>query len=269
MAGALFDPVLSWWQLLLIALGLVLVGEVGHLLGRRHPSEHLDEKKSHAGISVGALLGLLGLMLAFSFGIVESRFHERKKLVLEEANAIGTAYLRADMIPPPHRERTRDLLKLYVDVRLLWTDSDDLERAIERSSALQNALWSEATAASVANPQSLPVSNFVVTLNPMFDLRESRITVALHQRLPPTILLMLYTTAVLSIGVFGYSTGLSRTRSLMPTAAVVLAITAVVALIVDLDNPGSRLFAISQSALRDVQESMRSAPRPAVVSPSG
>lgn len=252
----LLSPLLSWWQLLLIAIGLMVVGEAGFLLGRRHHDESVPEKKSQASIHVAALLGLLGLMLAFSFGVVESRYSERKALVLEEANSIGTTYLRAKMLPAPHDERIQALLRRYVSLRIGHQTAEQLERAIRESTGLQTQLWNEATAVATANPTSLPVSNFVQSLNDTLDLQESRITVALHQRLPSTILLMLFTIAGLSIGVLGFGAGLGRTRSIVPTISLVLAITAVVTLIVDLDNPGSGMFRVSQSAMVDLQHSM-------------
>lgn len=256
MAPAVLAPLLTWWQLLVIAVLLLGVSELGFLLGRRHRSSKVGEKKSQAGVHVAALLGLLGLMLAFCFGVVESRFSERKALVLKEANSIGTTYLRAKMLPEPHDARVRSLLRSYVELRIGHQTPEALEQAIRGSTELQRLLWNEATEVATANPGSLPVSNFVLSLNDTIDLQESRVTVALHQRLPGTIVLTLYTIAALAIGVLGFVAGLGRTRSIVPTIALVVAISAVVSLIIDLDNPGSRLIRVNQSAMMDLRESM-------------
>src|SRR4051794_14041477 len=94
----LFLDTLEWWALLPMAVAaLLLVSELGYRLGLRESSASLASRKEQTGILGGALLALLGLLLAFSFGIVEARFAERKALVLEDANAIGTTYLRAEM----------------------------------------------------------------------------------------------------------------------------------------------------------------------------
>jgi hypothetical protein len=256
MTHGLLAPLLTWWQLLVIALGLLALGELGFLLGRRHQGENVGEKKSQASVHVAALLGLLGLMLAFCFGIVESRYAERKALVLEEANSIGTTYLRAQMLPSPQAERIQVLLREYVDLRLGHRTPGELEQAIRVSGELQTRIWSEAKEVAAAHPQSMIVAIFIQSLNETFDLQESRITVALHQRLPLSILAMLYTIAALAIGVLGFGAGLGRTRSVLPTTALVLAITAVATLIVSLDSPGSHMFRVNQSAMQDLQQAM-------------
>lgn len=256
MPHGVLAPLLTWWQLLLIALGLLAIGELGFLLGRRHRGENVGEKKSQAGVHVAALLGLLGLMLAFCFGIVESRYSERKALVLEEANSIGTTYLRAQMLPSPQGERIQALLRDYVERRIGYHTPEELQEAIAASSELQTQIWAEATEVADAHPQSMIVAIFVQSLNETFDLQESRVTVALHQRLPLSVLVVLYTIAALSIGVLGLVAGLGRTRSVLPTIALVVAITAVITLIVSLDSPGSHMFRVSQSAMQDLWQTM-------------
>jgi hypothetical protein len=123
---------------------------------------------------------------------------------------------------------------------------------------MQHALWAEATTVGNQMPESEVASLFVQSLNEVIDLHESRLTVALHQRMPAPILLTLCFVSLLSIGLVGYSAGLTRWRSPFPTAALVLAVSSVVVLIVELDRPlGSRLFRVSETAMQDTQERMR------------
>lgn len=251
----LLAPGLSGWWLLVIAGALLIVTELGFRLGHRQRA-FLEEKKAQSNVHVAALLGLLGLLLGFSFSIVETRFGERRSLVVQEANAIGTTYLRAQTLPAPHDERVKALLRQYVDLRVGPKTPEELERKIQESVALHGALWNEARAVAAEQPQSQPVALFERSLNEMIDLHATRKDVILHQRLPPAILVMLYAVAGLSTGLLGFGAGLARTRSLVPTAGLIIAITVVVVLIVDLDKPASSMFNVSQSSFATLQQQM-------------
>jgi hypothetical protein len=120
--------------LLVATVVIVLLStEGGYRLGtyRRHRTE--PEKDAPVGAMVGAMLGLLAFMLAFTFGLAASRFDARRIVLLDEANAIGTAYLRAGLLPEPHRSKIRDLLRAYVDARLEAVQSGSLVQGIARS----------------------------------------------------------------------------------------------------------------------------------------
>ncbi len=249
--------VLHWMLVFLATLAVLLLAtEVGFRLGKRarHPE---PEHKSQTGVLIASVLALLGLLLAFSFSIVEARLLERKQLVLAEANAIGTAYLRADTLPAPMRTRVQSLLRQYVDVRLQATSPAELERTIRESDALHADLWAQVVAAARDAPQSVIVGLFSESaINEVFDLHESRVTVALHQRLPRPILWTLYVVSFLSMALLGYGSGLVRARLTVQTLALVLAVSSVILVIVELDRPGTRLFAVSQAAMRDTAKSM-------------
>jgi hypothetical protein len=249
----LFDQVPGWLVLIGTVLLFAAAAEIGLRLARwRRPTQIDDDRKTHASVLLGALLALLGLSLAFSFSIAESRFVERRQLVLEEANAIGTTYLRASVLPQPHRDRAEELLRQYVELRIVESP-EQLPAAIERSEVLHQELWTEAVAASEQKPNPI-TALFLQSLNQMIDLHEARVTVALHQRLPGAIMLTLYLVAILAMGTLGYSIGLSRTRTLLPSLAVMVAVAIVLLLIIDLDRPLQRVFAVDQAALEDVRE---------------
>jgi hypothetical protein len=253
MSQPLFDQIPGWLILIGTIVLFATMTELGVRLARwRRRTD--DDKKTQAGVLLGALLALLGLSLAFSFSIAESRFVERRQLVLEEANAIGTTYLRASLLPPPHRANAEELLREYVEMRIVESPGQ-LTGAIERSEALHQELWAEAVAASEAKPDPI-TSLFVQSLNQVIDLHEERLTVALHQRLPGVILLTLYLVALLAMGTLGYSMGLSRTRTILPSLAVIAAVAIVLLLIIDLDRPFQRVFEVDQAAIEDVRETI-------------
>lgn len=240
---------------------LVVVAELAFRLGRHHTTTSKSSDGPPAdqtGMMAGALLGLLGLLLAFSFGIAEARFSKRKSLVLEEANAIGTTYLRAATLPAPHDERIEELLWQYVNLRLEVRDPARIADVIRRSEALQGRLWDEAAELARAHPDSEVVAIFLLSLNEMIDLHESRVTVVFYQRLPPVIVWTLRLIAVLAVGILGYGAGLARHRALVPAAALIFSLVAVEALITSLDRPGSHYFRVSQAAMQDARDQIAS-----------
>lgn len=254
------DPGPGGWLLVLLILGMLAANEVGYRFGRRTGIATSEAKKAQADLVVAGLLGLLGLLLAFSFGIVNDKFAERRQLVIEDANAIGKTYLRAELMPAPHDARIEALLRQYVAYRVGALTPEALEVALARSGELHVELWAEATALARAYPDSVMVGRFVEALNQMIDTHESRVAVALYLRLPEAIMTMLYAVALLSLGMMGFRSGLDRARSRIAALVLVLAITTVLALILDLDRPVSRLFRINQRAMSDVQTMMQETP---------
>ncbi|MDI1478886.1 hypothetical protein [Polyangium sp. y55x31] len=255
---------LSWEAVLALTSAILLLSnEFGYRFGLRHSTESIESKKAQAGVIQGALLALLGLLLAFSFHIAESRFSTRKLLLREEANAIRTAYMRAEMLPEPDRDRVEPLLREYVTLRIAPSTPEAISQAIERSEVLQGALWDEAVRVGRDRPESMVMQLFVESLDEILDLHESRVTVGLYQRLPRPILTMLYTLSILTISLIGWSSGLTRRRVLTPTVAVILAISAVIMLIIELDRPTGTLFHVSTRAMEDVQRTLMQHQAPA------
>jgi hypothetical protein len=257
--SSLLEPKIGWPQLAIMALGLVLAYEICYRVGRHRREESRDAKKSQADLVVAALLALLGLMLAFSFEIGATRFDRRKGLVLDEANAIATTYLRAKLLPVPYDQRIQQLLRAYVEARHGWSSPEELEQAIKKSSSLHGELWSNAVAAAHATPTPV-TALFIASLNNMIDLHEARVTVGLYQRIPPAIFASLYLVSLLSLGMVGARAGLDRSRGPLPAAILVTSIICVMALIASLDDPVSRLFRISQHALDDTERMMKAEP---------
>lgn len=254
MSGILVN--MPWWVALIgTTVALLVVAEIGFRLGRRQRDQPGD-RGGLVSVHSAAILGLLGLLLAFSFSIVEARLAARKALVLQEANAIGTAYLRAKMLPAPHGERIQRQLYEYVRLRTNLRTQEEIARVIAESDVLHAEMWAEATAVARAHPTSEIVGLFVASLNDVIDLHTSRQTVALHQRMPRAILDILLVVSVLATSIVGFGAGLAGWRSSVPTFALVLAIAAVTMMIMELDVPGNRMFRVNQWAIENVFESM-------------
>jgi hypothetical protein len=237
---------------------VVLSVEVGLQLGRLRRRQSVAEKEAPVGAIVGATLGLLAFMLAFTFGLAASRFDARRMVVLEEANAIGTTYLRSGLLEKPHSEQIRQILREYVEIRLSAARAisvEELDRNVSRSTELHNALWLQTTKVSKNDPHSIVVGLFIQSLNEMIDLHAKRVLVALHNRVPEIIWWTLYSIAALSMGVLGYQEGLVGSRRSIAVLALALCFSWVMLLIADLDRPHEGAVRVGQQSMIDLQKS--------------
>ena len=254
IAGPL-DALPLWGVFIVILLIVLLSVEFGYRLGKYRRSHHEMEKEAPLGTMVGATLGLLAFILAFTFGLAASRFDNRRQLLLDEANAIGTTYLRAGMLPE-RGQQVRDLLRDYVAARLEAVQPGKLAQEIRRSEDIQQKVWTEAETVGNHNPNSIIVGLFVQSLNQMIDVHAARLQAGLRSRIPSAIWLGLLTVAVLSLAAMGYLEGLAGTRRSLAVFAVAVAFSVVIELIADLDRPQEGVLRVSQQALLDVQRSM-------------
>ena len=247
---------LPLWALFIFILMVVLLSvEGGYRLGKYRRSRREEEKEAPLGTMVGATLGLLAFILAFTFGLAAARFDSRRQVLLDEANAIGTTYLRAGMLPE-RGEQIRGLLREYVGVRLQAVRSGNVAEGIRRSEDIQQKVWSEAEILGQKNATSIVVGLFVQSLNQMIDLHAERLQAGLRSRIPGAIWLGLFAVAALSLATMGYHAGLSGTRRSLAIVAVAVTFSVVIELIADLDRPQEGVLRVSQQALLDVERSM-------------
>ena len=144
-SNGVLDALPLWGLFAAIVLVVLLSVECGYRLGKYRHSRSKQEKEAPVGAMVGATLGLLAFILAFTFGLAAARFDTRREVLLDEANAIGTTYLRAGMLPD-RREEIRALLREYVDVRLKAVLSNNIAEGMRQSLNIQDQLWAQAVA---------------------------------------------------------------------------------------------------------------------------
>jgi hypothetical protein len=243
--------------LLLVAFLLTLAAvEAGYWLGKwRLRRDH--EHDATAGATVGITLGLLAFTLAFTFSMAADRFDARRAMVLEEANAIGTTYLRALMLPAPAASDVRGLLRQYVDARLeAAAQPEKVAAAVARSEELQISIWQQAVAAAKMQADSVMTGLFITSLNELIDVHAKRL-VAVRNRIPDVIWLFLFVTAVLGMASMGYHTGLTGSRRTVAVIFLTLAFSGALTLIADLDRPREGFIQVSQQPMLDLQASMR------------
>jgi hypothetical protein len=247
---------LPLWALFVVILLVVLLSvEFGYRLGKYRRSRREEEKEAPLGTMVGATLGFTRVHSCFHIGLAAARFDSRRQVLLDEANAIGTTYLRAGMLPE-RGEQIRGFLRDYVAARLEGVQPGKLAEGIRRSEDIQEKVWTEAETVGQKNPNSIVVGLFVQSLNEMFDLDAKGLQVGVRSRLPAAIWLGLFAVAALSLATMGYHAGLSGTRRSLAILAVAVTFSVVIELIADLDRPLEGVLRISQQALLDVQRSM-------------
>ncbi len=252
---------LPLWGLFGATIVLVLLSiEGGHRLGefRRRPSD--DEKEAPVVAIVGATLALLGFILAFTFSMAASRFEARRQMVVEEANAIGTTYLRAGLLPGGHGPKARKFLAEYVDARLEVLQTGDIDLVLRRSEELQRKLWKDAEEVGLEHPNSIVVGLYIQSLNETIDVHSKRVLVALHNRLPGSLWMTLYLVTMLTMAGVGYHEGISKSRRSLAILVLVLTFSAIMMLVADLDRPREGFLTVNQLAMIDLQKMMSEPP---------
>ncbi len=252
---------LSLWLILVVSIFFfILATEAGFLLGRRSQSTIGDHSISQIYTIQGAALGLLALLLGFTFSMAMSRYDARRQMILEESNAIGTTFLRAQLLPEPPRQEVSNLLRRYVEVRLEFyeagNDQKMLREVANKTERLQNQLWTDGAAMGGSDPRVVVTGLFFQrSLNEMIDLSAKRIT-AQENHVPEITLVLLYLVAIMATGLIGYGCGLSGVRKFFVTIILAIIIAAVIMVIIDLDRPGAGLIKVSQQRMLDLKDSL-------------
>ena len=254
MYTSLFDstPLLL---IFVLTVGFIqLMVEVGFRVGEQRARKSDNERQTSIDSIVGSTLGLLAFVLAFTFSMATARFDERKQLVLEDMVASRTVDLRAQLLPAPHRSEIRPLIREYVDVRIKGAlDILELPKALSRSEELQRELWTHATVLMGGAASAPAVPAFVQSVIQLIDVHSKRVNDALYNRIPETIWIALYLMSGLAMAITGYRAGLAGGRSVIATLVMVLAFSALILLITDLDRPQEGFLKVSQRAMIDLQ----------------
>ncbi|HYP57878.1 MAG TPA: hypothetical protein VEQ35_06290 [Beijerinckia sp.] len=234
-------------------VALFAASEIGHRFGLRVSGQ--------ANISTleAAMLGLLALMISFTFAMALMRFDARRDALLGEANAIGTAALRARLLPAPQNAESLKLLRDYVQIRLDITGHTptpaEMNAAIERSNEIQGALWLLAKAVMAKDNAMVPTGLYIQALNETFDDQQKRLT-ALRNRVPNIVLLALYGVAIVAIGFAGYAGGVDQRRWRLPVYIMSVLVAAVILLIQDIDRPSAGFISVNQQPMIDTANSL-------------
>lgn len=251
------------WALFVGTIVLVMASiEAGYLLGIAAHRRSAEERESPVSAMASAVLGLTAFILAFTFGIVTDRYDARKGLVREEANAIGTTYLRADFLPEPDRAETKSLLSEYLDLRLDIAQGGHIEgehvgNFIAETKRIQDRLWEMAVVNARKDMNSDVAALYIDSLNQVIELHALRVAVGIQARVPGAIWLVLYTITILGMMGVGYQTGIAGSKRSMARPILALSFALVFMVIAALDRPTTSFITVSQQPLIDLRDSMK------------
>jgi len=249
----------QWIVFILPALLLMGIAELGFRFGLRLYTSQDEARKAQIGGIQGAVLGLLALLLGFTFAMAVNRYESRRELVVKQANAIGTTFLRAALLPEAHGAPVEDLLRRYVALLLKYQPlSKDLAKLAEGLRLLEDIraeLWAQAVAASKASPTPM-VATFITTLNETIDTEAERVA-AMRNRVPDSIWLLLLIVASLGCLTSNYSAGAQGARFPFSSLLLPLLIAVVLTLISDIASPHQGFITVSQQPLVDLQQAIQ------------
>jgi hypothetical protein len=244
-------------------LGILLLLEVGRRIGDRRQAADPEGARAGTGAVEGAVFALLGLLVAFTFSGAASRFDDRRALIVEETNDIGTAYLRLDLLPASAQPALRDLFRRYVDSRLATyrkiLDLDAAKAELAHSAEVQGQIWRQAIAASQM-PGAPPSAAMLLlpALNQMIDVTTTR-TMAGRMHPPMVVFAMLFGLALAGALLAGYGMAGGRARSWLHMVGFAAVLAGAVYVIIDLEYPRLGLIRVDafDTALVELRSSMR------------
>jgi len=242
-------------------IAIIAFNEVGFRVGRFVQSRTDDEVKTLTGSIQASILGLLALLLSFTFSMSMQRFDNRSMALIDEANAIGTAVLRIQLLPEKYNKKAFYYFQGYIDLRVA-IGKVDLTKREERKiynkqiTDLQSKLWVLAVSATNDDPRPATTGAFVKSLNEVID-SQGRRSALLQMHVPEVVLILLFVVFISSGGILGYSAGLSGKRVFAPILLVSLLITLIVFIIIDLDRPKRGVIQVNQGVMIELQNNFK------------
>lgn len=244
-----------------LLIGMVLVYELGRQIGRAQIRRNPKGLAKGIGAAEGSVFGLLGLLLAFTFSGAASRLEERRAMITEEANNIGTAYLRLDLLADADREELREKFRKYADLRARPPKIDSLSAADDwyiQTGEMQRAIWALSLAASQRAQASPDATKLLLpALNAMIDITSTRKRATMDHP-PIAIYLLLGTLSLLGALMVGYSAADNDERNWLHPIAFAIITALAVHLILDLEFPRVGLIRVdaSDAAILDARRDM-------------
>ena len=250
-------PLLAIFVLTVVFVFLSILGGIRLGTIMKQP----DEEATSIGSIVGASLGLLAFLLAFTFNMAANRFDQRKQLLMDDVNAVATAYRRAGMLPQAYEENARALVREYLDLRVLAAqEPDKLKELIARSEEIQNQLWSDIEKMAEQERLSLSHSLFIQAVNQMYEIQAKRVMLGLQYRVPGAIWFGLYLIAAMAMVTVGYQSSLAKRHRYTVYLVLAIAFSAVMLMIFDLDRASGGLVTLSHQPFFELQQKISAMP---------
>ncbi len=252
---------LSWlceqdalWIVLILAAGMMLAAELAYLAGRWWRPTAEAAAKDHFGAIRNSLLGLLALLLAFSFGMSAQRYETRRQLVVEDATPLHALYLRSSLLPDPQRSQFKKLLREYLDFRgdetLIHRDvtSKEIAEAAAHSESIHARMWESAKSMAQQDPPSKQAEEMIKLLIESSTVHGKRVQ-AYVSRVPDPIVWLLLGSAVISMAAVGFSGGINRHRGMLARILFSLVVCGTVFVVLEMDRPGRGVLRVDQGPM--------------------
>ena len=238
---------------LLLFVAIIAANELGIYFGEKFERKADDDAKSQSSSIQGGILGMLALIIGFSFSMSVSRYDNRAIEEVAEANAIGTAMLRTQLLPDPEGFTADSLMKLYIDhriasVKIDVTQENQRMELLERTKELQQHIWQVAMTAAEKTPNPVTTGYFVTSINDMIDAQGKRNDV-LQRSLPELIYYLMFVIFIFASLFTGYVSGLGKNNPRVPTIIMGFLISLMIFVIIDLDRPRRGIIEVKQDSM--------------------
>ena len=249
----MLDSFPIWAVYIGLVVLMLLAAEIGFRVGIRiQDRSNKPGESKMTGAVVGGMLGLMAFMMAFTIGIVINQHGERKAMVVEEANAIGTAWLRAGFLEEQDLSAVRPLLAEYTEIRIATANDPSLyDAVVTRSEEIHNELWAIMEEEVRRGNDSAIMGLAVDSINDVIDVHSLRLF-AFNLRLPRILGILLLLATILSFMLVGVASSADRKRDTAAMIIFALVFVAVLIVIVDLDRPQEGLLTVPQTAMTDL-----------------
>ncbi|MBX7042154.1 MAG: hypothetical protein K1X85_04550 [Ignavibacteria bacterium] len=250
---------LSLINLILITFALsVIFMWLGLLIGRQHLKKKKDPEKGYGSI-ITSQLTIVAFMIAFIFGMASSRFEKRRSVILDQANSIGTTYLRTDLLPEPQRTEMKRLLRDYVNEYAgVYEKRIKLEDGIARTDVLLDKMWDISSQYAGSQTSNVAIGIYIQSLNETIDFHTKQLSVSVYQKIPDEVWLTLYLLAAMSMFATGFYAGVSGGTFGIPGILLAFTFTLMISTISDLDRGSEGIFRIKNRPFFELQKKINS-----------
>jgi hypothetical protein len=228
----------SWQITICVVLGMIVFYWAGHLIMRRVMLKKIPGENKTTNAVEGSLLGLLALLLGFSFSLSNSRYDKRQSLVIDEANAIGTAILRCDLYPDSVRTPLRLVMRDYLEARIRYDEAgankDSIIKSLGTTEHAQKRLWKIVSDAGQFQENLVRTNQMVPALNEMFDIASTRLALSLA-KVPDLVIFLLFALCFTGSFLIGYSDDKQPEWGIVSSFLIMVGLS--IYMILDLDRP--------------------------------
>jgi hypothetical protein len=228
----------SWQITICVMLGMILFYWTGHLITRRAMLKRLPGENKTTSVVEGSLLGLLALLLGFSFSLSNSRYDKRQSLVIDEANALGTAILRCDLYPDSVKTPLKLAMRDYLEARIRYDDAganrDSILESLKATENAQKRIWKIASDAAQLPENLVRTNQMVPALNEMFDIASTRQALLLA-KVPDLVFFLLFALCFTGSFLIGYSDDKRPEWGIVSSFLIMVGLS--IYMILDLDRP--------------------------------